>query len=261
MPFFIRILQRSKYLIIPMVCLIGFTSNIQPKALMGYLNINLVKQCQRTNCDMLKMKFPNPNQLTTNLVSDRVNILQSSQLWLYGQAPKARGRVDVMLGEKLYKRLSIDNNGHFYALLDLPTKQQNHELSIHVGSSVKQYSLKVKGSEENDPKAKILSFCNQSLSGTQAGQAFETPVECERNSLNLKLTQAKADYFEVFWNSVLYGSLALNNTENQVVTIQAPDKVVNHLSQNQVHRVTLLPKEFEVDGEPDPEIIYYKILE
>lgn len=259
MPFFIRLVRKSKLLVIPFVLMLSFTTQINPGALMGYLSTSLVKQCHRTNCDMLQIKFTNPNLLKTNLQEDKVNTLQSRQLWLYGQAPKSSQLVELQIAGESYQDLDVDKNGHFYVLLDLPQSASNFDLTLLASRQSINYKLEI--AKQETVKPKLISFCEHSLTQGNVGQTFETPIECERNSLNLKLTQAKADYFEVFWNSVLYGSLALNNTENQVVTIQAPDKVVNHLSQNQVHRVTLLPKEFEVYGEPDPEIIYYKILE
>ena len=209
MPFFVGLVRKYKLLVIPLVLMLSFTTQINPGALMGYLNTNLVKQCHRTNCDMLQIKFTNPNLLKTNLQDDKVNTLQSHQLWLYGQAPQSTGLVELQIAGGAYQDLDVDKNGHFYALLDLPKSASSLDLRVLAGQQAIDYKLEITSQESAKPK--LISFCEHSLTQGGAGQTFEAPIECKRNSLNLKLTQSKADYFEVFWNSVLYGSLALNN--------------------------------------------------
>ncbi len=256
-------IRQNKLFLIPFVLLIMFGMGFGQHSLVGFLNARIVKHCDSSACDILKARFPNYYQLESNLKEGEINYLQGNQIWIYGQAPQSEGQVEILMvqpsqSQKL-ERLALDAQGRFYTLLDLPATKQNFILQLQSQTQSKNYRIQIIDAPGNLPK--LVSFCKQKISQAQIQNSYSQPLHCKREELQIQLASGNSDYFEVFWNSVLYGSLALNDISDQRLLIKAPQSVSQQLDASSTHKVTILPKDFVQLYEPSPEVIYYNLVE
>lgn len=262
MPYFIKFIKKHNYILIPMLlAVLVVPAKEGSRKLLGLLTTQTIKSCQAHECNILDSQFYAKIPLQSNLKQDEVNFIADSTFWLFGKLHSGK-EVDVFLldKDKKYKldTLKVDEKRHFNGLISLPYFKQSYQLMLKSADEKIVYQVK----KISDQKISNLKFdlCGNSLESSGLYETLSEPIVCSKSQLKLDLKGVSTDYLEVYWNSILYGSTVLSEAKNHVL-IAPPKSVLNTLSSNEVHKITLLPKDILQDFMPEPQVIYYKIVE